>query len=250
MLAGLSGSGNFSSIQEAIDASVDGDMIFVYDGTYFEEIDVNKSVELVGQSNTSTLVYGGFNVSADYVSIANFKITNGFEWDPDGTGKNGAYRSAIYVSSSFNSFQNNSIIQIVGGEGTDEYGFQKRGGTGGLSKDYAKGGNGGIAAGVFCLNSNHTNVYGNTFNVITGGLGGIGDQHKTKTNGDGGVGSGVYLQNSHQVTVNCNVRGDIVGGNGGPHTRRGGIGGVGSGVYCLSSSQNTIQYNILHKTLD
>ena len=39
--------GAFSSIQDAINASSDGDTVFVYSGTYHENIIVNKTITLI-----------------------------------------------------------------------------------------------------------------------------------------------------------------------------------------------------------
>lgn len=44
---GGTGENNFSSIQEAINNSTDGDFIFVYNGTYFENLIIDKSIRLV-----------------------------------------------------------------------------------------------------------------------------------------------------------------------------------------------------------
>ena len=45
---GGSGTDNYSSIQEAINDSSDGDSIFVYRGIYNETLIVNKSINLIG----------------------------------------------------------------------------------------------------------------------------------------------------------------------------------------------------------
>ena len=37
----------YKHIQEGIDASVDGDMVFVYSGTYYESLVLNKSILLL-----------------------------------------------------------------------------------------------------------------------------------------------------------------------------------------------------------
>ncbi|MEE9223781.1 MAG: hypothetical protein V3U51_03425, partial [Thermoplasmata archaeon] len=46
---GGAGPGNFTSIQDAINASSAGDTIFVFNGTYFEHVSINKPLTLVGE---------------------------------------------------------------------------------------------------------------------------------------------------------------------------------------------------------
>jgi parallel beta-helix repeat protein len=75
--------GNFSKIQDAINASQDGDTVFVYSGTYYENIVVNKSINLTGENKQNTFINGGdkgdtINVSANWVNITGFNITNNF----------------------------------------------------------------------------------------------------------------------------------------------------------------------------
>jgi len=75
----------YKSIQDAINNASDGDGIFVKEGIYFENIHINKSIELHGEnkystvidgkylnrSNTSTIVY----IVASEASFDNFTIT-------------------------------------------------------------------------------------------------------------------------------------------------------------------------------
>ena len=44
LYVGGDGPGNYSIIQDAIDNSSDGDTIFVYNGTYYEHLEVDKSL--------------------------------------------------------------------------------------------------------------------------------------------------------------------------------------------------------------
>lgn len=69
------------SIQEAIDAANPGDTIFVEAGTYYENLVVDKSINLIGANRDTTIINGGGSsngvyVSADLVNISGFRILN------------------------------------------------------------------------------------------------------------------------------------------------------------------------------
>jgi len=61
----------FNKIQDAINAANDGSTIFVYNGTYHENIIINKSVTLIGEDRNTTIIDGD-NIS-DVIAI----FTNG-----------------------------------------------------------------------------------------------------------------------------------------------------------------------------
>ena len=84
----------WNTIQEGVDDANDGDMVYVYDGIYIENINVNKSHLAIRSENgsASTIVQAltsnehVFNVTADYVIISGF-TTEG----ATGSGKAGIY---------------------------------------------------------------------------------------------------------------------------------------------------------------
>jgi len=70
------------TIQEGIDNASSGDTIYVYNGTYCENIIANKSINLVGENKEITIVDGNngkfvFNITADHVNVSGFTIRNG-----------------------------------------------------------------------------------------------------------------------------------------------------------------------------
>jgi len=72
---------DFPTIQAAINNASDGDTIFVFNGTYSENIVVNKTVMLVGEDRNTTIIDGdgnGFaiNVKSDNVLVRGFTIRN------------------------------------------------------------------------------------------------------------------------------------------------------------------------------
>jgi parallel beta-helix repeat protein len=70
------------TIQEAIDAAIPGDTIQVWDGVYVENIIVNKTVTLIGNSSATTIIDGNQSgntiyITSDWVNVTGFSITNG-----------------------------------------------------------------------------------------------------------------------------------------------------------------------------
>jgi parallel beta-helix repeat protein len=74
----------YSVIQEAINApeTLDGHEIFVASGTYYEHVNVTKSLSLIGEGQSTTIIDGNGKgkvvyVAADNVEVRNFTIQNG-----------------------------------------------------------------------------------------------------------------------------------------------------------------------------
>lgn len=75
------GGADFIRIQDAINASSDGDTVFVYSGFYQENLMLAKSIILTGEDRDTTIIYGSEKdvvvVDVDFVSISGFTIQNG-----------------------------------------------------------------------------------------------------------------------------------------------------------------------------
>ena len=72
------GNGDYTTIQEGIDNSSNGDTIYVWSGTYSENVIVNKSVSLIG-NGTSSVINGsggsvGINITFSWVNITDVKV--------------------------------------------------------------------------------------------------------------------------------------------------------------------------------
>ena len=73
---------DFASIQSAINAANDGDIVFVDSGTYYENIVLNKSISLLGAGYSETIVDANrtshvITVSSSNAVVAGFTFLNG-----------------------------------------------------------------------------------------------------------------------------------------------------------------------------
>jgi len=72
----------WATIQDAIDNASDGDTVFVYNGTYYENVVVNKTINLIGEDKNGTIIDGNnkksvIEINADKSSIKDFTIVHG-----------------------------------------------------------------------------------------------------------------------------------------------------------------------------
>lgn len=72
---------DYSTIQQAIDNANGGDTIYVKAGTYFENIIVHKTVSLIGEDQTTTIIDGNgtgnvVRILRDYVNFSQFTVQN------------------------------------------------------------------------------------------------------------------------------------------------------------------------------
>lgn len=97
-------------IQDGLDKANDKDTIYVYNGTYHENIKINKPIRLIGENKNTTIIDGGGNtdtvtINADHVEINGFTIKNGSskdkveEW----------FRAGIRITDSNNTIHGNII---------------------------------------------------------------------------------------------------------------------------------------------
>jgi parallel beta-helix repeat protein len=110
---GGNGSHNYSSIQDAIDNTTDGDKIFVYSGIYYENILINTSIFLIGENINTTIINGGYNDKFDTIYIhADGVFINGFTIQNCGNESNALYNgpdAGIDIRSNNNIITGNRI---------------------------------------------------------------------------------------------------------------------------------------------
>jgi parallel beta-helix repeat protein len=107
LYVGGSGTNNYTSIQDAIDDANNGDTVYVFDDSspYNERIEIDKTINLIGENRDSTKILWTGNVistSADFINISGFSIFN-----YQGT--------SLYICSSHNNISDNNFSK------TDDY---------------------------------------------------------------------------------------------------------------------------------
>lgn len=108
LYVGGSGPNNYTRIQDAINDSVDGDTVFVYDDSspYVENINVYKKINLIGEDKNTTIIDAyeqnyAIATFADFVTISGFTITS------NKTIYGNKNHSGIQIFSSFNMISEN-----------------------------------------------------------------------------------------------------------------------------------------------
>ncbi len=102
----------FQYIQDGIDDAENNDTIFVFDGIYYETINVTKSIRLLGENRENTIIDGKNNnnwwkiitIHVSYVKIENFTIIN--------ASSELSYSKGIYTNSSLH-FKNIFIANCI-----------------------------------------------------------------------------------------------------------------------------------------
>ena len=112
---------DYNKIQEAIDNSKDGNIIYVQNGTYNEIITINKSIQLIGEGTEKTILdfyrkgeigqITGITITSNNTTIKGFNITKT---------SGSANVIAIKIKSSNNQILNNTIYRLTEGINLDK----------------------------------------------------------------------------------------------------------------------------------
>jgi parallel beta-helix repeat protein len=100
----------YETIQEAVDNANEGDTILVSNGTYYEGVHINKSLNIIGESPSGTIIDGYVEINANNVQFGGFTVRNG-------TG--GSYGAGLAVYDSSGCVISNNIITLC----VHEYGI-------------------------------------------------------------------------------------------------------------------------------
>lgn len=82
LYVGGNGPGNYTRIQDALNESQDGDLVFVYNDSspYYENLSVNHSITLMGEDQSSTIIsafaYAAILINATNVTVRDCTIEN------------------------------------------------------------------------------------------------------------------------------------------------------------------------------
>jgi len=121
LYVGGSGPGNYTKIQDAIDNASDGDTVYVYDDSspYYENVVVNKSINLIGEDRDSTKIQGDgyenvINVTSDWTNITGFTVMS-----------NQSYPRGINLGSNHNTVTGNNLSNNGVGIGLSTYSSNK-----------------------------------------------------------------------------------------------------------------------------
>jgi len=180
-------------IQAAVDGATAGETIFVWNGSYTENVDVNKQLTLAGAGvvtvTNSTADHHVFNVTADYVNISGFNVT----------GATGDATAGIYLGSGVDhcNISNNTASNNTCGI------FLNSSSNNTLSNNNAVGNFGGIGIG-----SSSNNTLSN--NTASGNFYGIGilssSNNKLSSNtANSNDFAGIYLESSSNNTLSSNT---------------------------------------------
>ena len=72
----------FQLIQDGIDASTEGGTVYVYNGIYYENVIIEKTIKLLGENKSNTTIDSSgsgnvLSIFANHVNITGFTIKNG-----------------------------------------------------------------------------------------------------------------------------------------------------------------------------
>jgi parallel beta-helix repeat protein len=108
---------NYAKIQDAIDNASDGDTVFVYNGTYFENIVIDKTISLIGENKNGTIIDGNGVGDVVYISVT-IGIFSGFTIQNSGDDRYSKLKCnagmKIDSNGSFNIIGNNIVHNFFG----------------------------------------------------------------------------------------------------------------------------------------
>jgi len=191
----IDGKGDFLSTQEAIDSASDNDIIFVSNGAYFENIEITKSIELIGEDKNTTIINGNgkgsvVSISADHVKIRGFTITNGgpkSASEPD---------AGIKIGSNHNTVSDCVIVS------NKNFGLYLDANPDNIIKFNTFSNN---KYGIYAFNANTNNISSNTFTSNTEyGM------YLTSQSDDNTVSDNIFTENNYAIRIKGSEKNTII----------------------------------------
>ena len=105
LYVGGTGPENYTKIQYAIENSSNSDTVFVYNGTYYENVYIDKSIDLIGENKDTTIVDGSGTDKVIH-AVASEVYISGFSLQNSGTS---FYDSGIFVQ---NTNKGSSVVIV------------------------------------------------------------------------------------------------------------------------------------------
>ncbi len=181
------------TITEAVKNASSGDTIYVHNGTYYENILIDKKITLTGENKENTIIDSGktgsqLAIVVDQVSVSNFTLTNasdslfpGYIENGVDIGSNGNkiynniitnnYRGINLIDSSDNEIYNNIIIDNFGNFGNKKWGSGIVLLRSSNNKIYNNTITNNPSSGItISINSNENNIYENIVNDSSTGI--------------------------------------------------------------------------------
>lgn len=219
LYVGGSGPGNYTTIQEAINVSSQGDTVFVYGGFYSENVLLKTSVSLVGEDKNTTIIDGGgygtvVTISADSTLLKGFTVQNA---------QDDIHSAGIEISPVVNVIVTQNIIQHNGWFGVSVHGSDDSLIT--IEKNTIRNN----SYGVYLLDSPQATIEGNDITNNGEGVYIIGSEASFVSNNTiVNRGLGLHVENSYGLLV----AGNWIVNN-------------ANGVYVVNSSEVTFEENTI-----
>ncbi|UCE37278.1 MAG: right-handed parallel beta-helix repeat-containing protein [Thermoplasmata archaeon] len=108
---------DLTTIQEGIDNAIPGDIVFVMNGTYYESVVVNKTINLTGEYRGSTIIDGGGSgdvvfINSNWVNMSGFKVRNsGSGWWDVGIELNNVQNCSIIHNTCTNNYYDGIYLE-------------------------------------------------------------------------------------------------------------------------------------------
>jgi titin len=241
---------DYSTIQDAITAAIDGDTVYVYAGTYNENVVVDKMITLQGEDRDTTIIDGIFGdavfVTANWANITGFTVTGAGGGGSDGgvelnnvnncSVKNmyitGNGRDGMRVLNTVDSVIEDNIMEGNGDEGIHIQGsFRNNIFNNTAFNHHSGGGGGGGADGILVYQSSDNTVDGNILYDNDNGIDVVDGSDNNVINGnDANLNSqnGIIVDNSDMNTLTNNIVADNI-----------------YGIQLVNSYSNTLTSNIM-----